>query len=698
MSSFYDYGFNANNKSTGVAMDEKDEKMVLIRRLFKIDPKVQKELGHESKEEGDEGKDKAKPSTEDELTIKKDLLGRPCLATKDDMTDFGSPSRNNAAVQKHCSDSDDNAEGREYAEDSLEAALVSKLSKSSVAMDLSPRHSKTPIEECRAKDKRYCPYHGADFMTSLLDAQFKEAGIYASGGVERIKGGRYGNGSTYKVQYSVPESKKEAANKIIDEFLKSDGFKEFDETESDDVDAIAKTVKMDHGDDNFGMREEHLDTLEKDMKKGMSIEPSAFYQLRTDLENLKKLSDKAHEAIKEAGFEPNGQSKDAKEWKKGNADWQAYLSATDKFNKDYNEIRGNADLAHIKTPEDCTELMEHLEKQINQIGDFVKATDEIASMKDKKGLKGKKGIPGTSDYNAAKNSIDDIIKDLKDSRKMVEEAKDLKEMRAAAHRLEVVLRNVEERKGAIANAVKEAESYKKVLEGYPNLDEGIKEKGKTEEAKPKAEEKTEVAKAGVRSLTKKEFDALTDALKEWLPGEKITVSKDLATDHCSIISSASLNMDDMLWEEIKSDIDKDLETILKGIGLTGDIVKVDIDDKTRQIRYNVNNIKKAVKEEPHKGDDAAKAYTDKLNAKKGKESTTSGKKEAKPKASPKYSEKQMEEYVDILSKLIPQGESLEIPISLEFYKEGFKSLEEVAKKKGYKVVKTDGGKMKVSKI
>ena len=534
MGSFYDFGHSDKPTTTTVAMDEKDEKMVLIRRIFKIDPKVQKELGHEDRGD-DDGEGKEKPSTEDELTIKKDLVGRPCLATKDDMTDFGSPAKNNAAVQKHCSDGVDT---EEYAEDSLEAALMSKLSKSSVAMDLSPRHSKTPIEDCRAKDKRYCPYHGADFMTSLLDARFKEAGIYAIGGVERIKVGRYGKGSTYRVQYSVPESKKDAANKIIDKFLESDGFTELSETESDDVDAIAKTVKMDHGDDNFGMREEHLDTLEKDMKKGMNIEPSEFYQLRTDFENLKKLSDKAHNAIKEAGFEPNGQSKEAKEWKKSNADWQAYLAATDKFNRDYNELRGNADLAHIKTPEDCTELMEHLEKQINQVGDFVKMTDEIAEMKEKKGLKGKKGIPGTSDYNAAKNSIDDIIKDLKDSRKMVEEAKDLKAMRAAAHRLEVVLRNVEERKGAIANAVKEAEAYRKVLEGYLDIEVGAKGKveephkedspakaytaklnsksnGKEKEEKPKEPEKSEPKAAP--KYSDKQIAEFADSIKKIIP-------------------------------------------------------------------------------------------------------------------------------------------------------------------------------------
>lgn len=433
MSSFYDYSF-APKSSTSVAMDEKTEKTVMIRRIFKIDPKMQKELGHEEKPE--EKAEKKEESKAEDTAI---FLG-------------------------------------------------------GFAMDLSPRHSKTSIEDCRAKDPRYCPYHGADYMTSQLNEEFKKAGIYATGGVERLGQGKF------KVQYSVPESKKGAATDIIDGFLSSPGFEEVSESDSDEVDAISKEVKMDHGNDDFAMKEEHLDTLEKDMKKGMEIDPSDLYQLRKDHYELKKLSKAAHEAMERDGI--NIRTKEGKEWAKSNPDWSKYREAMEKFEKDYNELRGNADLAHIKTPEDCTELMGHLEKQITQVGDFVKATDEIEALKEKKGLKGKRGIAGTTDFNNAKGKIRFAIDGLKSARKQVEEANasgDMKKMRAAAHSLELVLNQVNEGKDDIAEALKQAESYKKVLEGYPDADAGESAAPKAEEKKPEpSSEKKEESKPAER--------------------------------------------------------------------------------------------------------------------------------------------------------------------------------------------------------
>lgn len=483
MSSFYEY--MAAPKAS-VAMDENAEKMVTIRRIFKINPKIQKELGHEDKDGDGE---KVKPTAEDELAVKKDLVGNSCLAAKDDMSDFGSPAKNNTAVQKHCSDCDDT---KKVAEDELEATLLAKLGGATIAMDLSPRHSKTPISECRAKDPRYCPYHGADFMTNQLNEEFKKAGIYATGGVDRLGQGKF------KVQYSVPESKKGAATDIIDKFLSSPGFEEVSESDSDEIDAISKEVKMDHGNDDFAMKEEHLDTLEKDMKNGMEIDPAALYQLRKDHYELKNLSKAAHEAMERDGI--NIRTKEGREWAKVNPDWSKYRDAMEKFEADYNEIRGNADLAHIKTPEDCTELMGHLEKQITQVGDFVKATDEIEALKDKKGLKGKRGIPGTTDFNNAKGKIRFAIDGLKAARKQVESAnasRDIKKMRAAAHSLELVLNQVNEGKEDIANALKQAESYKKVLEGYPDASsEATSSAPKAEEGKatPSLEKKEEAEK------------------------------------------------------------------------------------------------------------------------------------------------------------------------------------------------------------
>lgn len=445
MSSFYDYSFSKNS-SDSVAMDEQKEKMVTIRRIFRIDPKVQKDLGHEEKTE--ESKDKPRTTAED-MAI---YLG-------------------------------------------------------GFAMDLSPRHSKTSIEDCRAKDPRYCPYHGADYMTNVLDGEFKKAGIYAAGGVERLGQGKF------KVQYSVPESKKAAANGIIDKFLASPGFIELnaeDKKDAELVDAIGdlgddvgRGFRTDRGNDDFAMREEHLDMLEKDMNDGMEIDPSELYQLRKDHHELKKLGKAAWEAANEAGIDPKINSKASREWKDSNEKWQAYRAASQKFSDDYNYVRANADLSHVKTPEDCKELMGHLEKQITQVGDFVKAADEVEALKEKKGVKGKKGIPGMKEFNDARGKIRFAIDGLKAARKQVEDANesgDVKKMRAAAHSLEFVLNQVKDGKDAIAESLKQAESFKKYLEGLPDAGEGSgkpseKVAEKAEPEAPKEEKKPESGEA-----------------------------------------------------------------------------------------------------------------------------------------------------------------------------------------------------------
>lgn len=437
MSSFYDYSFSKNNADS-VAMDEQKEKMVTIRRIFRIDPKVQKDLGHEAKP--DEKKDKPRTTAED-MAI---YLG-------------------------------------------------------GFAMDLSPRHAKTSIEDCRAKDPRYCPYHGAGYMTNILNDEFKKAGIYAAGGVERLGQGKF------KVQYSVPESKKSAANGIIDKFLATPGFIELNAEDKKDAelidsigdlgDDVGRGFRTDRGNDDFAMREEHLDTLEKDMNDGMEIDPSELYQLRKDHHELKKLGKAAYEAANEAGIDPGINSKASREWKDSNEKWQAYRAASQKFADDYNYIRGNADLSHVKTPEDCKELMGHLEKQITQVGDFVKAAEEVEALKEKKGVKGKKGIPGMKEFNDARGKIRFAIDGLKSARKQVEEANasgDVKRMRAAAHSLELVLNQVKDGKEAIAESLKQAESFKKYLEGLPDAGEGS----------GKPSEKVKIDKDGIYSYVK----------------------------------------------------------------------------------------------------------------------------------------------------------------------------------------------------
>lgn len=441
---FYDYLHGQNHKATAVAQDaaaeSEKENLVTIRRVFKISPEKMKELGHEDKgeEEGEQ-----KPNGQEESQAQ------------------------DAAV----------------AEDAL-----------------SKRHSSTPLEDCKAKDPRYCPYHGAAKMTQELDNLFKQAGIYAQGGVERMKQGKY------KVQYSVPPSKKDAANKLISEYLQKPGFEEFDDTDGDDVDDIAKTVKMDKKDDQFAMREEHLERLEADMKKGAKVDPSALYQLRKDHHDLKALGEAAWKARTDAGLaEESSNSNAFKDWAANNPEWKKYREAQAKFDKDYNYLRGNADLAHIEKTEDVIELMDHLNGQIDKIGTFMKAKAGIDALKKEMGItKMPPGLEATAKYNKAMGETGLLARELSDAHKHCVEANesgDIGQQKAAAHELEIVLRNLEENKDIINDAFKAAQEFEAYLKG--NTAESLKAASKEAMAKKKAE-KAAAEKAAAEAEQKKQ--------------------------------------------------------------------------------------------------------------------------------------------------------------------------------------------------
>lgn len=426
---FYDYFYGQNKTSSAaVAQDAADEtnkeNLVTIRRVFKISSEKMKELGHEDK--GEEEKEQ-KPNGQEESQAQ------------------------DAAV----------------AEDAL-----------------SKRHSATPLEDCKAKDPRYCPYHGAAKMTQELDNLFKQAGIYAQGGVERMKQGKY------KVQYSVPPSKKDAANKLISEYLQKPGFEEVEDTDGDDVDDIAKSVKMDKKDDQFAMREEHLERLEADMKKGAKVDPSALYQLRKDHHDLKALGEAAWKARTDAGLaEESSNSNAFKDWAANNPEWKKYREAQAKFDKDYNYLRGNADLAHIEKPEDVIELMDHLNGQIDKIGTFMKAKARIDALKKEMGItKMPPGLEATAKYNKAMGETGLLARELSDAHKHCVEANesgDIGQQKAAAHELEIVLRNLEENKDIINDAFKAAQEFEAYLK--ENTAESLKAASKEAMAKKKAE-------------------------------------------------------------------------------------------------------------------------------------------------------------------------------------------------------------------
>lgn len=89
------------------------------------------------------------------------------------------------------------------------------LAEAEYAEDGSPQsvHKKTPIEACRAKDKRFCPYHGhlaiADYLKSVIASEMTNAGFPKTASDLDQDGwdvavAKDDNGKNYKVEIRFP--------------------------------------------------------------------------------------------------------------------------------------------------------------------------------------------------------------------------------------------------------------------------------------------------------------------------------------------------------------------------------------------------------------------------------------------------------------------------------------------------------------
>lgn len=79
------------------------------------------------------------------------------------------------------------------------------------------RHSQTPLENCRAKDPRFCPYHGEKAWTSQLENELQNRGIV--GGKVSVKN----DNGRYEVSVRVPTADMKAATDMIDGILNTKG-------------------------------------------------------------------------------------------------------------------------------------------------------------------------------------------------------------------------------------------------------------------------------------------------------------------------------------------------------------------------------------------------------------------------------------------------------------------------------------------
>lgn len=86
------------------------------------------------------------------------------------------------------------------------------------AVDGDARHAETPIENCRAKDPVFCPYHGTQVMTQKLQTMLKAHGI--DGKVEVT-----GKGYHFTAKVTVPaQDEQSAVADVYNGFLQQKGF------------------------------------------------------------------------------------------------------------------------------------------------------------------------------------------------------------------------------------------------------------------------------------------------------------------------------------------------------------------------------------------------------------------------------------------------------------------------------------------
>lgn len=258
------------------------------------------------------------------------------------------------------------------------------------------RHSNTPIENCRAEDPMFCPYHGAQKMTSMItDEIAKVMGVDPA--TKGIKVSVDKSGSDFTARATFPSSlslyDQQSVEQGIWSFMRTKGIKNNttrpssatspsnpQQTESSarfstntlkermpqgytDADYDAARAKQDIG--IFG---EWMDDLIEDFGDPNSdIDPQDLEDLMAKQSELEDMADQ---------LKTGGNQQTTSQFKGAKHD----------FEEKYHDVRGIADLPQIQTVPDAEKMRDDIASKRHNAGDWWNAKEEIGDLRRQLGL------------------------------------------------------------------------------------------------------------------------------------------------------------------------------------------------------------------------------------------------------------------------------------------------------------------------
>lgn len=324
----------------GVKKEEQEDGSTVYTLSFSIDPEIQKE------------KAAAIPKgtkREDQADVELDETGTP--VSQEDAAQDGCPCC--------CSDAQDEKPFSD-ALDSLD----------DVATEDS-RHYNTPLENCRAKDPVFCPYHGkAATEKFLTDEITKAAGSVPQGTVISVDSD---NQHDYKIAVTVPAGTNgrpivNALNALLSkEGIKAQVDSDLAPNQSDEVHSVAFT-HTEHS-DRDGQFAEWVDNLLEDYANDNNspLDANDLAQFLSDYSDFQQMPGDYTHLYKDSTVAPTQQDID-----KG--------AARDALEAAYHSLRAQVDMADVKTVADADKKRDAIGKIRENAGDWKNLVSEVQAI------------------------------------------------------------------------------------------------------------------------------------------------------------------------------------------------------------------------------------------------------------------------------------------------------------------------------
>lgn len=263
------------------------------------------------------------------------------------------------------------------------------------AVVLDGRHSNTPIENCRAEDPMFCPYHGAQKMASMIMAE-----IANHMGVDPAKKGISvsveKNGPDFTARATFPASTslydEQTIENSIWSFMRTKGIKnnlnrpdsnlsttnqaERETTAQFSTESLRERMPQGYTDSDYDVAKAKQDLEIMNEWMDDLIEDFGDPNSDIDPQDLEDLMNRQMELEDLSGQAASGNPQAASQFKAAKKD----------FEEKYHDVRGIADLPQVKTVQDAEKMRDDIAGERHKAGDWWNAKEEIADLRKQLGL------------------------------------------------------------------------------------------------------------------------------------------------------------------------------------------------------------------------------------------------------------------------------------------------------------------------